>query len=602
MGQDAEAWRARLEALVWLGRGPSGSLHNLLLDASLAAQDEGRLHASLALLAIDLAAVRALGSVTRAVEAAVWRARVLAALGRNEEALAVLDKAVEEAGTLAEPESRRRLQADLQETRGSLLSGTAPAEAIAALTTAIRLYQDSRFVWRVPPALQERARARLAAGDPDGAEADLEAAVSEFERRDTLLPPDVYRYRHFERSQTLFDDLIRLQVDRGRSEAALVVAERARRVELLGVRSRVAATGVADLGEGAAEAVKAAVEALPENLAVVEFAVAGDRLLIWIVQGGRVRFLPRSLGALPDRVEEFWRLLASPEGDRAAIIRHAEALYTDLVVPWIDDLPPGRRLVFAPDRFLHRLAFAALRDPRTGRWLGEEYVVSTTPGLGFLAPADLGSHKPATRRQTLLIGDPTFDRAEAGELPRLPGAVEEVRRLAADDPRAVVLLGEQAKKQVVLSALRGADVVHYAGHGVANPRNPWATFLPLAPPGAGASGLLLAQEVHDLGGGPWRVVVLSACGAPTGGELRSAGFPAMVSAFLAGGADSVVSSLWGVEDRAVQPLVVQLHRGLRDGLSAPEALHRSRLLLLQRTPAPSPHLWASLESTGRAIR
>ena len=183
----------------------------------------------------------------------------------------------------------------------------------------------------------------------------------------------------------------------------------------------------------------------------------------------------------------------------------------------------------------------------------------------------------------------------------MPGAAEEVREIAGLDPEAIALIGERATKDAVLAAMARADVIHYAGHGVASLRDPWATFLPLARPAGRGTGFLLAREIHGLAIGPWRVVTLSACGAPSDGELRSAGFPAMVSAFLAAGAETVVASLWSVDDQAVRPLVVEFHRALAEGLPAPEALDRARRRFIASRQDASPHLWASLGATSSAF-
>jgi CHAT domain-containing protein len=270
------------------------------------------------------------------------------------------------------------------------------------------------------------------------------------------------------------------------------------------------------------------------------------------------------------------------------------------VAPWIGEVRPGTHLVFAPDRFLHQLAFAALRDPRHRKWLAEEYLVSTTPSLDFAFGLYRAAQVQDSETATLLVGNPRFDPSETGTLTDLPGASEEIKEIAPLYPGATVLTGFEASKDRVTEALATADIVHYAGHVFSNSHNPWASFLVLGRPAKGITGLLLASDIHQLPFRRRRLVVLSACGSAADGRLRSAGFDPLVSSFLAIGTEAVISGLWTVKDREIIPFSLELHRGLRRGLSVAAALHRAQLQLINRSPTVAPHLWASLQVTGRS--
>ena len=595
LGLGGDAWQARVEALAVLGRRPSGALHNLLVDAALAAREEGSLHAALSLQTAGVEAARALGSISRVIEALLWRSKALAALGREPEALADLGEALAGAAGIPDPGIRRRLVADVQEARGALLLARAPELAETALSEAVAVYRETDYAWKLPSTLRLRAEAWRRLGRPARAEQDLDAAIREFERRDQAMPPELFRLSHFERAQETFDRMIRLQLDRGRRDLALGYAERARRAAWPAAAER---SSRGDGGRTGEPAAAAAAVAVPEGVAVVEYAVVGDRLLTWVVHRGRIRFFDRPLGDLAARVDAFARALGT-RGTRAGEIESAaEVLHDRLIGPRAEGIPRRTHLIFVPDRFLHLVAFGALRDPGSHRWLADDFVVSTSPSLSFAN----GGHRaaPPSRSGVLLVGDPSFDAREAGPLGELRGAADEVRQLERVHPGARLLIGPEARKDVVLAALAEADVVHYAGHAFANPRQPWNSFLALARPTDSGTGLLLARELYSPARGPWRVVVLSACGSASDGRLRSAGFAPLVSAFLAAGAESVVSSLWSVDDDAVIPLAVGLHQALAAGLPPPQALDRARRELLDRAPDTPPYMWASLQATGVA--
>jgi CHAT domain-containing protein len=596
LGLQEEAWRARLEAFRALGQRPSGPLHNLLIDAALASREEGHGHAALLFQTAGLDGARTLQSLSRTVEALLWRSKVLASLDRKDQALADLDVALDQARSISDPGVRSRLTADVQEAQGSLVMTHDPVLAVAALNEAIAFYWKTEYAWKLPSALLLRARAWLLQGETALAEKDLETALREFERRDRAMPPEIFRYSHFERAQETFEEMMRLQLARHRPELALSYLERARRAAWP-TTPQIASAEPNSVSEAVLHKMMAR---LPEGVVVVEFAVLDGHLLTWVLHKGRMRFLDLPLGGLAEEVDAFWNSLSTHSEPADNLQKRAEGLYAKLVAPWIAEVPPGTRLVFIPDRFLHRLAFAALRDPRRQKWLAEDFVVSTSPSLGFA----VGTYRPAGLQvgesATLLIGDPRFDPSETGDLGNLPGAAEEIRKLAPLYPGATALIGAEARKDRILAALAEADIVHYAGHALANPRNPWVSFLALARPAKGGTGLLLARDIHALPHRKRRVVVLSACGSASDGQLRSAGFAPLVSSFLAIGADSVVSSLWSVRDRDVQPLALEFHRGLQRGLSVADALHRARLELIERSPAAPPHLWANLQVTGLA--
>lgn len=596
LGLGEEAWQARREAFHALGSRPSGPLHNLLIDSALASREEGWGYAALLFQTAGLEGARTLGSVSWAVEALLWRSKVLVSLGRTDEALADLRAALAQAPDISDPGIRSRLTADVQEAHGGLLLDRDPAAAIPMLSEAIAFYRKTEYAWKLPSVLLLRARARLRRGEVALAETDLEAALEEFERRDRAMPPEIFRYSHFERAQETFEEMMRLQLTRHRPELALSYLERARR----------ASWPVADRNTGPEAGrdteviLRQAVAELPQGHAVIEYAVLDGRLLTWVLHDGRMRFLDRPIDGLPGAVASFMRALSARSSPEAHLARKAEALHDELVAPWIHELPPGAHLHFVPDRFLHGLAFAALRDPERRRWLSQDFIVSTTPSLRFAVGIDRGDRSLRSGGgSALLVGNPRFDPSETGRLDDLPGAVEEIRRIAPLHPGATVLTDAEAHKDRVLAVLAEADTFHYSGHALSNRHNPWVSFLALARPAEGRTGLLLASDIHSLPHRLRRLAVLSACGSASKGQLRSAGFAPLVSSFLAIGFEDVVASLWSVEDREVLPLALDLHQGLRRGLPVAEALHRARLRLIERSPAVSPHIWASLQVTGR---
>jgi CHAT domain-containing protein len=152
--------------------------------------------------------------------------------------------------------------------------------------------------------------------------------------------------------------------------------------------------------------------------------------------------------------------------------------------------------------------------------------------------------------------------------PGLPGADEEVDRLAALYPDAHQLRGTEATVAAVLDGLGRAQLVHLAAHGTFRADSPLFSSFQLA------DGPL---TVHDLE----RVrvaaetVVLGAChagiSASIGNELIGT-----TASLLNTGVRSVLAPLMAVPDTATARFMVELHRAMRSGMSPGEALAATR--------------------------
>src|SRR5262249_12362595 len=95
-----------------------------------------------------------------------------------------------------------------------------------------------------------------------------------------------------------------------------------------------------------------------------------------------------------------------------------------------------------------------------------------------------------------------------------------------------------------------------------------------------------------------RLVVLSACGSE-GARFGRAASNGLAEAFLDAGVGNVIASEWEADDSAAALLTTNLHRGLRSGIDAAEALRRAQVDLLKvggRMAAPA--MWAGFRLTG----
>ncbi len=160
-------------------------------------------------------------------------------------------------------------------------------------------------------------------------------------------------------------------------------------------------------------------------------------------------------------------------------------------------------------------------------------------------------------RRVLLVG------------PGLGSGGAEVPAVAAQDPAAEVIGGEDATVAAALSALDGAALAHVAAHGSFREDSPLFSSLTLA------DGPLLVHDLQHLRRPPHRVV-LSACESGVMAPVGDQELLGLAAALLSMGTAGVVSSLAEVDDAATVEVMVALHAALRAGGGLGDALLAAR--------------------------
>jgi CHAT domain-containing protein len=96
------------------------------------------------------------------------------------------------------------------------------------------------------------------------------------------------------------------------------------------------------------------------------------------------------------------------------------------------------------------------------------------------------------------------------------------------------------------------------------------------------------------------LVVLSACQTARGRLLAGEGVQGLAHAFFQAGAQSVVASLWNVNDERTATFMEALYRHLAEGQSKAAALRAAKLDLLRDSGTSAPRYWAPFILIGEA--
>jgi CHAT domain-containing protein len=331
---------------------------------------------------------------------------------------------------------------------------------------------------------------------------------------------------------------------------------------------------------------------LPEQLQFVQYAVLPDKLVIWVVSKTRFDLLEVQITAadLEKKVAAYQALIVG-NGPPAEIKEAAQRLYGLLIPP---DLDGDKQLCLVPDKSLHQLAFATLVSPYE-KYLLQDYALFYAPSASVLvlATENARSKEQFGNERLLSIGNPDFDREENLNLPDLRDAETEARTITADYRKSVELLGSEATKEKFLRNLVDVEVIHFAGHFVANRQSPGNSKLLFA------GGELHSSELSAYRLPLAKLVVLSAC--ETGFERynNSEGAIGIARTLLALGAPLVVASEWKVDSEPTKDLMIAFHRNRKEKrMTTAESLRQAQLEMLSRNQTCAPFYWAAFSLFG----
>jgi CHAT domain-containing protein len=292
------------------------------------------------------------------------------------------------------------------------------------------------------------------------------------------------------------------------------------------------------------------------------------------------RAVPITRSQLESKVQEVLQKLRNDQ-DADDLLAELGKL---LIEPVADVLKSGRTIAVIPDRALHGLPFAALRA--NGNYLIYSYPIITSPSLTHLLATD------ASRPQRSAIvgfGSQADDSSETKELTALKLIY----------PTATTFTGSSVDRVRFLTAMNTAPVVHYAGHSATDAVDPLRSSILLDGNRYGPNSVTAVDISQQR---LWKnaVVVLSSCDSSVGNSRDGVGMRGLTSAFLIGGAGSVVGSLWPVEASSTSQLMISFHRAFAtEQMPVAKALRHAQLAFLQSFPERShPYYWSGFEVTG----
>jgi tetratricopeptide (TPR) repeat protein len=237
-----------------------------------------------------------------------------------------------------------------------------------------------------------------------------------------------------------------------------------------------------------------------------------------------------------------------PGSALAVLAATGPRLQQALLGPAVRHLGDGP-VVIVPTGTLHPMPWALL--PALS-----DRVVSVVPSAGAWMRA---AAAPAPRQRHVTLARGPGLASEGAEVPLIAPFYDDV----------TVLAGAGATAEEVLKALDGAWLGHVAAHGTFRADSPLFSSLHMY------DGPLTVYDFERLHRAPYRLV-LSSCDS---GVLAPAGaneLLGLVSSLLPLGTAGIIAAIVQLNDEAVVPIMVDLHRHLRSGKTLAESLYGVR--------------------------
>ena len=334
------------------------------------------------------------------------------------------------------------------------------------------------------------------------------------------------------------------------------------------------------------------IDALQKQLGetvLLEFASLGGKLFCFVVSGDLFECFEYSFGdeKIREVITQFlfqiktariFGALSDVSRERAfsRMITHSKNLY-DLLLRPLEMFIRSKDIKIVPFGALNYLPFQALHDG--DRFVIERSEISFAPSAAVFC--DCANREPAKFKNALLVG--VEDRST-------PFVRKEIAELGNYFESSVKLFGKNATRKNIAENLNEADIVHLACHGNFRPDNPEFSSIALFSENLTANQLRAMNFKN-------KFVALSACETGLNKVVEGEELIGLTSGFLAAGANSLLLSLWTVNDEFTNDLMKYFYREAISGQSAEKALQTAQIQTLTRNSHP--YFWAPFIIMGK---
>jgi CHAT domain-containing protein len=332
-------------------------------------------------------------------------------------------------------------------------------------------------------------------------------------------------------------------------------------------------------------------ESLPRDTALVEYFGLGEEFVAAVITHETLQIVPVTpISRAADLIRmlrfQIAKFRLGPEYVRAfernlleAAQSHLRDLYNELFVPLLEHIGRAKHLVIVPHGVLHYLPFHALFDGAD--YLTGRFTFSYAPSAGIYGLCQKKNSKATGA--PLILGVPDE---------RAPLIEQEVQSIAKTLLGSELVLGAESAERALRNQGAHSRLIHIATHGTFRQDNPMFSGIRL-----GSSYL----NVYDLYQLELEAELVTLSGCATGLNVVAAGdeLLGLIRGLLYAGAQSLLLTLWDVNDRSTTEFMSSFYKALQNGESTTSALRIATAELRQNYP----HLyyWAPFLLIGKTL-
>jgi CHAT domain-containing protein len=275
--------------------------------------------------------------------------------------------------------------------------------------------------------------------------------------------------------------------------------------------------------------------------------------------------------------------------------RNAQTLYSQLISPLQEHIPPTGDLLFVLDSKFQNLPLSLLHD-------GQYYLIEKYTVTNALNTSLQQRHPQSINRLKVLFAglsedSPSFNKPNVpSDLQALPEVKDELREVQKVSKKITSLINSDFTTDRLKTAInQDMEILHVASHGQFS-SDPQKTFL------LAYNQPINAQEFHDLlnqkseiGQASLELLILSACQTAKGDKRSTLGIAGLA---IQAGSKNTLASLWLAESGATTELITSFYQGLNNGLSKAKALQQAQIKLLKSQEYWHPYFWGNFILVG----
>ena len=351
--------------------------------------------------------------------------------------------------------------------------------------------------------------------------------------------------------------------------------------------------------------------------ALVEYMIGQEKSYVFFLTKNDLKVYEiKETENLAERVSQLRRLTFTPPDSEKFGEEYIElttlshALYSQLLEEGLANLPEKiNRLMIVPDDLLCYLPFEILlqKKPKQNKpdysakslsYLMEDYYIGYQYSASLMA-AEKAGEKPQADLGNFIGFAPAFEGSYASQR---TCSTDILYSLQCNE-QEVTTISEMMAGKTFVAAHAGLDyffehapnfrILHLATHACVDDSDFALSKIYLS------DGDLSQYDLNNLKLNA-ELTVLSACNTAMGRLLKGEGMMSLTRSFMLAGSNSVLTSLWSVDDCATSDIMIEYYKYLKKGRSKDEALAKAKLNYLEKADRNNrhPYYWGAFVQFG----